>query len=98
MCPLCTPTSARNGGNPDPSTTRPPRTTRSNTATSPTSLTAAYVPALPGAARAQVSCGLLRSVTDGFDVVAIGITHEGPEVVRVVLGPDPRFVQYLGAG
>ena len=36
-------------------------------------------------------------VADGFDVVAVGVADEGAEVVLVVLGPDARLVQHLGA-
>ena len=37
-------------------------------------------------------------MADGFDVVAVGVAHEGPEVARVVLGPGPRLVQHLRPG
>ena len=37
-------------------------------------------------------------MTNGFDVVAVGVADEGAVVVRVVLGPYPRFVQHLGTG
>ena len=40
---------------------------------------------------------LLGRVTDGLDVVAIGIAHERAVVTRVVLGPEPRLVQHLRA-
>ena len=40
----------------------------------------------------------LGRVADGFDVVAVGIAHERAVVGRVVLGPDARLVQHLGAG
>ena len=36
-------------------------------------------------------------MTDGLDVVAVGVAHEPAVVVRVVLGPDARLVQHLGA-
>ena|ERR1035437_140620 len=36
-------------------------------------------------------------MTNGLDVVAIRVSHEGAEVVRVVLGPESWFVQHLGA-
>ena len=36
-------------------------------------------------------------MADGFDVVAVGVADEGAEVVLVVLGPDARFVEHLGA-
>ena len=36
-------------------------------------------------------------VADGFDVVAVGVADEGAEVVLVVLGPDARLVEHLGA-
>ena len=34
---------------------------------------------------------------DGFDVVAVGVAHERAEVAGVVLRPQPRRVQRLGA-
>ena len=37
-------------------------------------------------------------MTDGFDVVAVGVADKGPEVVRVVLGPHLGGVQHLGTG
>jgi len=37
----------------------------------------------------------LVPMTDGLDVVAVRIAHEGSEVVRVVLGPQARRVKYL---
>ena len=37
-------------------------------------------------------------MADGFDVVAVGIAHEGSVVTGVVLGPDPGLVQHFGAG
>ena len=40
---------------------------------------------------------LTPAVTDGLDVVAVGIAHERTEVRRVVLGEDARFVQHLRA-
>ena len=36
-------------------------------------------------------------MTNGLDVVTIRVSNEGTEVVRVVLGPELRFVQHLGA-
>src|SRR5450631_1464128 len=36
-------------------------------------------------------------MANGLDVVPIGVSNEGAEVVRVVLGPEPWFVQHLGA-
>jgi len=36
-------------------------------------------------------------VTDGFDVIAVGVAHEDPVVVLVILRPQARFVQDLGA-
>jgi hypothetical protein len=36
-------------------------------------------------------------VADYFDVVAVGVAHERSVVVGVVLGPDPRLVESLGA-
>ena len=36
-------------------------------------------------------------MADGFDVVAVGVADERTEVVLVVLGPDARFVEHLGA-
>ena len=36
-------------------------------------------------------------MTDGLDVVAVGVADEGAEVVLVVLGPQARLVQHLGA-
>jgi hypothetical protein len=38
-----------------------------------------------------------REVADRLDVVAVRIADEGAVVVGVILGPDPRFVQDLGA-
>ncbi len=40
---------------------------------------------------------LFECVAHGLDVVPVGITHEGPVVVRVVLGPHSRLVEYFGA-
>ena len=40
---------------------------------------------------------LLGRVADGFDVVAVGIADERAVVVRVVLGPERRLVEDLGA-
>lgn len=40
---------------------------------------------------------LFGCVAHSLDVVPVGITHEGPVVVRVVLGPHPRLVEYFGA-
>ena len=37
-------------------------------------------------------------MADGFDVVAVRVADEGPVVIGVVLGPEPRLVQHLGAG
>ncbi len=34
-------------------------------------------------------------MADGLDVVAVGIANERPEVVLVVLGPQPRLVQHF---
>ena len=36
-------------------------------------------------------------MADGLDVVAVGIADEGAEVVLVVLRPDARLVEHLGA-
>jgi hypothetical protein len=36
-------------------------------------------------------------MTNGLDVVTIGVSNEGAEVIRMVLGPEPWFVQHLGA-
>src|SRR3954447_22570997 len=40
----------------------------------------------------------LGRVAHSLHVVAVGIPHEGAVVVRVVLGPHPRFVENLGPG
>ena len=40
---------------------------------------------------------LFGCVAHSLDVVPVGITHEGPVVVRVVFGPHPRLVEYFGA-
>jgi len=37
-------------------------------------------------------------VADGLDVVTIRVAHEGSEVVRVILRPQPRAVQDLRPG
>ena len=42
--------------------------------------------------------GLFRATTHGLDVVAVRVPHEGAVVVRVVLGPHPRFVQDRSTG
>src|ERR1700733_16314307 len=36
-------------------------------------------------------------MTDGLDVVAVGVSHEGPVIVGVVPGPELRLVQALGS-
>ncbi len=41
---------------------------------------------------------LFGRVAHSLDVVPVGVTHEGPVVVRVVLGPDPRLVEHFGVG
>jgi hypothetical protein len=38
----------------------------------------------------------LRLVTDGLDIVAVRISHEGAEVGGVVLRPDSGLVQHFG--
>ena len=39
----------------------------------------------------------VAAVTDGLDVVAVGVAHEAAEVALVVLRPQPGLVQRLGA-
>jgi len=41
---------------------------------------------------------LLAEVANRFDVVAVGISYETAVVIGVVLGPQSRRVEYLGAG
>ena len=42
--------------------------------------------------------GRLAGVADRLDVVALGVADEGAVVGRVVLRPQPRLVERLGAG
>ena len=37
-------------------------------------------------------------MTDGLDVVAVGVTDKCPVVAGVVLGPQPRLMQHVGPG
>src|SRR5688500_17312337 len=52
----------------------------------------------PAADRCDFPQRSLPGVADRLDVVAVGVADEGAEVGRVVLGPQPRLVQRLGAG
>src|SRR5262245_55694380 len=70
-----------------------------------------FSPSAPGAGR---GCGVnsawsrlkigdvmsvsLRGVADGFDVVAVGVEHEGAVVVLVVVRPQPGRAVVGGAG
>src|ERR1700730_7628521 len=40
---------------------------------------------------------LLGRVADSFDVVSVGVTHEGTVIAGVILRPDAGFVQHLSA-
>jgi len=39
---------------------------------------------------------LSGGVANGFDVVAVGVTHEGAVIAWVVLGPDAWFMEHFG--
>ena len=39
----------------------------------------------------------IRQVTDSLDVVPVRVAHKGPEVVLVVLGKHPGFVEDFGS-
>lgn len=61
----------------------------------------ALAPLLPRRSRVDFHCinnpksASLRHVAHDLDVVAVGITYEGTVVVRVVLGPETRFVKHF---
>ena len=50
----------------------------------------------PAPARVRPPGRATREVTNGLDVVAVGIAHERAVVAGVVLGPKPGLVEHLG--